>query len=242
MPSRHGQLRSAAARLRSVRSQIVALQTEVCAWYVRAARTFPWRAHDASLYELVLAELLLQRTRADQVAAHLPGLTKRYPNWAHLANASQAELELELQPLGLWRRRAVALRAFAAELCERDCQYPSSRTALENMTGVGQYVASAILLFCHGHSEPLLDVNMARVLERCFGPRKLADIRFDPWLQTLSRAVVQHPSSRIVNWGILDIAAMHCLVTAPRCTTCPLRLQCRTNLRQSGRRNKHTYD
>ena len=44
-------------------------------------------------------------------------------------------------------------------------------------------VANAILLVCHEQPEPLLDSNMARVIERVFGPRKLADIRYDPYLQ-----------------------------------------------------------
>jgi hypothetical protein len=55
----------------------------------------------------------------------------------------------------------------------------------------GQYIANAVLLLCHGEPQPLLDVNMARVLERVFGPKKLADIRYDPYLQQLAMRIVQ---------------------------------------------------
>lgn len=41
-------------------------------------------------------------------------------------------------------------------------------------------MASAILVIQGVDPAPYLDVNMARVLERHFGPRKLSDIRYDP--------------------------------------------------------------
>ncbi len=72
----------------------------------------------------------------------------------------------------------------------KDSQLPSTRDELQALPGVGQYIASALLTVCFGRREPLLDENMARVLERFFGPRHLADIRFDPYLQQLSRMVL----------------------------------------------------
>jgi adenine-specific DNA glycosylase len=47
---------------------------------------------------------------------------------------------------------------------------PHDRRQIEALPAVGQYVASAVLLFAHGRPEPLLDANMARVLERVFEP------------------------------------------------------------------------
>ena len=81
-------------------------------------------------------------------------------------------------------------------------------------------------MFDQGICQPLLDVNLARVLERLFGPRKLADIRFDPYLQELSLRVVQHESPTEVNWAFLDLAAMICTIRSPKCEVCPLRKQC----------------
>ncbi len=45
-------------------------------------------------------------------------------------------------------------------------------------------------LLCNRKPRPLLDVNMSRVLERYFGPRSLADIRYDPYLQNLAQRLV----------------------------------------------------
>lgn len=54
---------------------------------------------------------------------------------------------------------------------------------------------SESFLVVYGIPEPLVDVNMVRVLERFFGPRKLADIRYDSYLQTLARQVVEGEQS-----------------------------------------------
>jgi A/G-specific adenine glycosylase len=67
---------------------------------------------------------------------------------------------------------------------------------------------------------------MARVLERVFEPRRLADIRYDPWLQTLARVVVRSARSAEVSWAILDIAALYCHPARPACTDCPLQHKC----------------
>jgi A/G-specific adenine glycosylase len=106
-------------------------------------------------------------------------------------------------------------------------RFPKRRNEIEELPGIGQYIASAILLFSSGAKEPLLDVNMARVLERCFSPRKLVDIRYDPWLQALARMVVDHKQSAEINWAVLDLAAAYCSTRQPDCVACPLRKCCR---------------
>ena len=82
------------------------------------------------------------------------------------------------------------------------------------------------MLFKYGHPEPLLDVNMDRVLERCFGARTLADIRYDPTLQSVARTVVNAPNAVELNWAILDLGATICTRATPRCVECPLASMC----------------
>lgn len=200
-------------------------------WFRQNGRTFPWRRPSASRYAKVLSEILLQRTRAETVASFFPRFIRRFPAWRHLAAATDDELRAFLGPIGLWRRRAASLQALGQEMQLRRGRLPSTREHLEALPGVGQYIASGVMVLCHGQREPLLDVNMARVLERCFAPRKLADIRFDPWLQALARAVVDCDQARDLNWAILDLAAAICVPRHPRCESCPLRTCCRLALK-----------
>ena len=215
------------ARIKRLEPRIRTFADLLLAWFPVHGRAFPWRRSSTSSYARVVSEVLLQRTRAETVAAFYPAFMRRFPGWRHLAAATDADLRTFLEPIGLWRRRAASLRALGREMLLRRGRLPSTRDQLESLPGVGQYIASSAMLLCHNYREPLLDVNMARVLERCFAPRKLADIRIDPWLQALARAVVDHELSREVNWAILDRAAAHCRPRNPLCAACPVRSCCR---------------
>ena len=201
-------------------------RAELLAWFARSARKFPWRNLRASLYQKIVAEILLQRTRANVVGVFLPVFLDRFPSWEALSHASEREIGTLLQPLGLWRRRAKSLKKLAIEMSLRKGHFPRTRTEIESLPGVGQYIASAVLLFSRGAAEPLLDVNMARVLERYFGPRTLVDIRYDPFLQNLARLVLSKADAVALNWAILDLAALVCTSRTPLCGECPLRSAC----------------
>jgi A/G-specific adenine glycosylase len=128
--------------------------------------------------------------------------------------------------LGLWKRRSSSLLYLAREVAKRNGRFPKTREEIESLPNVGQYIANAVLLFCHGEPQPLLDSNMARVLERFFGPRKLADIRYDPYLQALAKACVEGEAPVLMNWGILDFAALVCTQRLPRHDVCTLSKYC----------------
>lgn len=222
MPRSQGQEDYAFPDARSV----LLFRMRLLRWFVVNGRNFPWRRSGASKYRIIIAEVLLQRTRAETVAAFFPAFVREFPSWRKLSTASIARLEHYLRPIGLWRRRATSIRALAKETAQRNGRFPKDRQGIESLPGVGQYIANAILLFCHGVRLPLVDVNMARVLERVFGARKLSDIRYDPYLQALARNVVQCKSPEGMNWAIMDLAASICLRRRPRCERCPVKDLC----------------
>jgi len=210
-------------------------QRRLLNWFDRNGRRFPWRTQGASLYEKVISEFLLQRTRAEVVARFVPAFLAQYPNWTSLARARPDDLRGLLRPLGLWRRRAASMISLAIAMRDRRGRFPRGRQQVEALPGVGQYIANAVLLFSEKQAEPLLDVNMARVLERCFGRRTLVDIRYDSKLQTVSRLVIAGSRPAEVNWAVLDLAALVCR-HEPECPRCPLNQICpvgRQEARQS---------
>ncbi len=109
---------------------------------------------------------------------------------------------------------------------DRQGNIPMSRIELEALPGVGQYIAGAVLTTLYNQAEHFIDVNMDRLLGRFFGPRKLAGIRDDPYLQTLARRVVEGRDSLYINWAILDFGALVCKPNRPLCGDCPLKTKC----------------
>jgi len=214
-------------------SKIIDFQDSILSWYNRYGRYFPWRKDSATSYHRIIAEILLQRTKAETVAIFYSKFVRKYPSWSKLSKASEEELQEWFKSIGLWRQKASALHKLATIMAKRHGRFPKKRGDIEALPGIGQYIANAILLFCYGEKQPLLDANMARVLERFFGPRILVDIRYDPYLQSLSRKVIEGNHSISVNWGILDFARTICKNKSPECDVCPVVLNCRYNMGQT---------
>ncbi|MDB5088370.1 MAG: hypothetical protein JWR09_2364 [Mucilaginibacter sp.] len=179
-----------------------------------------------SQYQYIIAEVLLQRTKAETIAKFYPDFIAEFPNWLSLANADLNAIEVFLKPVGLYTQRALRLQNLAKEMIQRKGRLPRDRQDLESIPFMGQYIANAVELVIFNQPSPLVDVNMARVIERFFGPRKMADIRYDPYLQELAYKIVNHSNAKYVNWAILDFAALICQARKPKCETCIINNKC----------------
>lgn len=208
------------------KEKIEFFQKKIFVWYEENGRHFPWRNKSATNYERIISEVLLQRTRAETVAEFFPKFIRKYPSWKKLGEATEEELQEALKPIGLYKQRGARLYKLAQEMKKRKGRFPAKRDRVEEMPMMGQYIANAYELFILKKPSPLLDVNMARVLERFFGERKLADIRYDPYLQELSQKIVNHPNSKEINWGVLDFASLVCKSKTPLCESCLLSEHC----------------
>ena len=117
------------------------------------------------------------------VAAFWPVFILSFPELGCARPVTVEDVQKQLQPIGLSRRLAPSLHMLANIMAKHRGRFPLSRETIDSLPGVGQYIGNAVMLFCHGKPLPLLDGNMARVIERFFGARKLVDIRYDPYLQ-----------------------------------------------------------
>lgn len=194
-------------------------QKQLLKWYSENGRTFPWRRETVSNYEIIIAEVFLQRTKAETVSKYLPRFLKIYPSWKQLGYATECELREILKPLGLNKQRGNRLYKLAQNMKLRNGRFPLSKNEVEDIPMMGQYITNAYELFVLKKKSPLLDVNMARLLERFFRERKLKDIRHDPYLQNLAYRVVNNIESKELNWAILDFASLICR-TKPLCNKC----------------------
>lgn len=215
--------------IETVDAKIKFLQEYLLAWYEKSGRHFPWRNNGITNYQAVIAEVLLQRTKAETVTKFYKQFIKDFPNWKSLADARLSKIENYLKPIGLYRQRAKRLKNLAKEMVRRNGRLPRNRADLESIPFMGQYIANAVELVVFNEPSPLIDVNMARVLERFFGPRKMADIRYDPYLQDLAYRLVNHPKAKYINWAVLDYAALVCKALKPSCDSCSATLQCPYN-------------
>lgn len=176
---------------------------------------------------MLIAELLLQRTRADLVEPHYPVFVREYPNAQALAAADPMGVEELLRPLGFTHRTA-RLPQLGRALTERHGgTVPSAREELLALPGVGQYVANAVRTVAFAQPEPLLDPNIIRLVGRVFGIRtQRARARDDPTLWAFIRSVLPRVRARDFNLALVDLGATVCRARRPQCFSCPFRSRC----------------
>ena len=174
-------------------------------------------------WQVLTVEILLQQTQAERIAAFVPAFLADFPSLHALAAVDEQALAERLATLGLQNRRAARLVALARALLERDGRVPDSKPELQLLPGVGPYVAAAYMSTVLQEPEPMVDVNMARVIERLYGPRTLSDIRYDPHINGIAHRLIRLATRpREFNWAVLDLGAAHCKARSPSCRSCPL--------------------
>lgn len=194
-------------------------------WFRLRNRNFPWRQYQ-SPWHVLLAEMLLLRTRADVVSRHVTAIIERFPTPTAMAAATALDVENQLQPLGL-RWRAHRLHELAEVIVEtHHGQVPVVYEDLISLPGVGPYVASATLSALTGSPVFLTDANTVRVAKRVAGLRLEGDVRRTKSIQAAIRLLLGGESV-LVDWlAVVDLAATVCLPRKPHCDACPIRNLC----------------
>lgn len=201
------------------------LRARLLRWAGSHGRSYPWRyARDVDC--ILIAEVLLHRTRADQVAPVYRALINRYPTLVALAEAPRDELRTLLRPLGLRWRVDLLIEMAETIVRENGGRVPEDSEGLQALPGVGPYIAAAVLCFGHGRAEPILDTNTVRILSRVFTmPLNDGSRRSKRYHRVMERLVDPgHP--REFNFGLLDLGALVCTAKSPACTVCPIQPIC----------------
>jgi A/G-specific adenine glycosylase len=200
-------------------------------FFVQYARThprpFPWRAAGISSFELLIAELLLVQTKAEDVAEVWRELVTRYPSAERLARAQTRSLTMLLRPLGLQNQRARALKAVSRAVVERfDGCLPKSIPDLLSLPHIGLYVACAVACFSYGERVPIVDANVLRVFGRITGVDAGRELRRSPKVWNAAWGILPRNNCALHNYGVLDFAAEICKARSPLCQSCALNKFC----------------
>ena len=185
-------------------------------WFERENRDLPWR-RTRDPYRIWLSEIMLQQTRVTAVIPYYERFLLKYPNYAALAAAPEAELLAAWAGLGYYSR-ARNLQKAAQKMVE-DGGFPTSFAAIRELPGVGEYTAGAVASIAFGLPEVGLDGNVVRVLSRVTGG--MGDLR-GVAVREMDRAA---PGT--YQQALMELGATLCVPKNPRCLLCPISEHCR---------------
>ena len=171
---------------------------------------------------------MLQQTRVAVVRPYYASFLRRFPTVRALAAAPREEVLAAWSGLGLYRR-ARHLHDAARVVVERHGgRIPPEADSFGRLPGVGRYTAGAVLSIAFDRPLPALDGNVARVLARLHAAE--VTIRDRPGARALwALAVSLVPMRGAGRWNqaLMELGAVVCAPTSPRCGDCPVRRWCR---------------
>jgi A/G-specific adenine glycosylase len=197
-----------------------AMRRKLLQWWRSNARDFPWR-RETDPYRVLIAEVLLRRTQANQVVPVYRRFLLAFPDIRSLRAARSERIRGLLRPLGL-RWRADNVVRLSRSLTETDLRNIDEADQLRHLPGVGEYVESAVRCFSGGQPVPVIDTNTARVAVRLFGIRTRGEPRRNPLVRGVLVRLLGAKSPKNLNWALLDLAAQVCRARIPSCSRCPL--------------------
>ena len=195
-------------------------------WFLEEKRDLPWRK-TKDPYKIWVSEVMLQQTKVDTVIPYYERFISKYPSLESLAEAEEGELLKVWEGLGYYSR-ARNLQAGVREVVEEyNSVVPNNRKEISKLKGVGPYTAGAVLSIAYDIPEHAVDGNVMRVLSRILLIKE--DIAKQKTKKIFEEAVMnlmfkENPSA--FNQGLMELGAIICTPTKPKCLLCPVREYC----------------
>jgi A/G-specific adenine glycosylase len=202
-------------------------------WFKRNSRDLPWR-RSRDPYQVLVSELMLQQTQVSRVVDYYDRFLKRFPTLAHVGRAKPARVMEAWEGLGYYAR-ARNLHKLAVAVSDRGrdrhATLPQTPDELRRLPGIGAYTAGAVASFAYERRAPLVDTNVARVLERVFAPgTKVKTTKGSKKVWAIAERVL--PRTGRAGWthnqALMELGALVCTARVRHCTVCPVNGQCRS--------------
>ncbi|EKO3924495.1 A/G-specific adenine glycosylase [Vibrio metschnikovii] len=199
----------------------------ILTWYDAYGRKhLPWQQNKTA-YTVWLSEIMLQQTQVTTVIPYYQRFVERFPSVADLAAAQQDEVLHYWTGLGYYARARNLHKTAKIIVDQYQGEFPTELVAMNALPGVGRSTAAAVLSSVFKKPHAILDGNVKRTLARCFAVegwpgKKIVENQL--WLH----AEQQTPSVDVdkYNQAMMDMGAMICTRSKPKCTLCPVESLC----------------
>lgn len=197
----------------------------ILAWGERNMRDFPWR-HTRDPYKILIAEIMLHRTKAEQVKRIYGSFIMKYPDIYAIADARPEALKNDLKSLGLSYRGDMLYRLAVRIIEKHNGNVPGNVEDLISLPGIGNYAASAIMCSAYNSPAPFLDTNTVRIISRVYGIKPTDSSRRSKEFKKVMNSIIRSCDTRKLMFSMIDYAAIVCTPHTPECSICGLNEIC----------------
>lgn len=195
-------------------------------WLDNNIRKFSWRQKPTP-YKILIAELMLQRTKAGQVEPVYKKFLQQYPDISSLHKAKLTSVEKYTSTLGLHWRANNFINATKFIVNNLNGVFPETRKDLIKIPGVGDYVGGAISAVCFNKADYVIDSNIARLINRYYNLQLTGEIRRKKIIIEKAKKLFKLKDQKTFLFAILDFTALVCKPVKPWCFQCPIKKSCK---------------
>ena len=205
------------------------IATGLLVWYDVHRRDLPWRAPPGDApdpYRVWLSEVMLQQTTVATVRPRFAAWVARWPDFASLAAADEADVMAAWAGLGYYARARNLVKTARVVAAEHGGAFPPTEAGLRALPGLGAYTAAAVAAIAFGERAVVVDANVERVVARLFAiDTPLPAAR--PAIRASADSITPDARAGDFAQAMMDLGATICTPKKPRCLLCPLRAGCR---------------
>ncbi len=201
-------------------------QESLIQWFNLHKRDYPWRKQ-RNIYRVLVSEIFLQRTKADQVEPIYNAFIHKYPEFKFLKEAEKDEITAVFRSLGLHKRGSFFFEMIQSiKYVGKDIE-DFTETELYSLKGMGRYSVNAILCFGRNERRALIDANIIRIFHRVFNYFSDKQVpRNDKRLWNFAQKILPKVDYVDYNYALIDFGALICKPKNPLCSSCVLRDIC----------------
>ena len=200
--------------------------SQLTTWYRRFQRKLPWR-ETRDPYAILVSELMLQQTQVKTVIPYFRRFLEAFPDPTALAAAEEESVLKLWQGLGYYRRARFLQKAAKAIVADHGGRFPSAKTDIDALPGVGPYTSAAVASIAFGLPFACVDGNVIRVISR------IAAIDEDVGRTAVKRRIQETAQSLLsghepgdFNQAMMELGATICTPRSPSCLACPVSDHC----------------
>lgn len=194
-------------------------------WFEANARPLPWREPATTPWAILLSEVMSQQTPVARVAPVWQKWLQRWPDPATFAQAEPAEVLRAWGTLGYPRRALRLLECAQVIVDKHGGEVPSDVDELLALPGIGDYTARAVACFAYQRNVPVVDTNVRRMYARMVDGRPIAPPASKRELAEVE-ALLPDDKGPTFSAGLMELGALICTATSPRCEDCPVQAHC----------------